>query len=161
MRVLIGCVCAVFMLIDLPREGNWIGGRWLFCFAHANIFHLMANMVCLSMLNVRWWWWLVGYAISIACTFLPCPIWSWSEMGFVTMPSCGLSGVLMAVIGMLWGRAIGRVGFAKWGNAVFKWVLLPVVVTGFLPNMNALMHLWSFIGGVLASCIMLSINKGD
>lgn len=146
-RLWIGLVCilSIFRGRVCFYDGCSLLERLLYCFSHANVFHLAANMICLYMVRVKSWDWGVCYLIGVLCTFLPCPVWSWGEMGFVNIPSCGLSGVLMAAIGILWGRSKARGKM----RLMMRYVILPVVLTGLLPNMNALVHLWCFSLGYI------------
>lgn len=143
-RLWIGLICILSMFFGRVcfHEGCALWERLLYCFSHANVFHLAANLICLRMIRIRAWEWLVCYAIGVVCTFLPSPVWSWTD-GFVDMPSCGLSGVLMAAIGILWGRSRARGKM----RLMAVYVLLPVVVAGLLPNINALVHIWCFTLG--------------
>ena len=119
----------------LPRYGfteTLDLNHWLYPFSHANIWHLLANIVCLWMirtdLNI-----LPSYIISVICSFIPC---------FLSEPTCGFSGVLFAMVGIAWGK-VHRFKDMVWRN---KWFLfLPLLI----PHVNALLHLYCMMLGYL------------
>jgi membrane associated rhomboid family serine protease len=106
--------------------------NWRYQLSHANIWHLLANIVCLWMvrtdLNL-----LPCYCISTVCSFLPC---------FVDEPTMGFSGMLFAMVGISWGR-VHRFKDMVWRN---KWFLfIPI----FIPHVNAMIHLYCMVMGYL------------
>ena len=138
---LVMSVCVVAFLF--PTVATTYDGEWwkhpASVVSHANIFHLMANMYCVWLMRFKADW-LTAFLIGIAATFLPSPVWSWKEMGFIMMPTCGLSGVILAAVAMEWAR----VGSFK---RMIKWVVLPILPFTFVPNINTPIHLYCiFIG---------------
>lgn len=107
-----------------------IGGHLLYSFGHANVWHLLANVVCLWMVGcpLRLGW---SYLVAVVCSFLPC---------FVGEATCGFSGMLFAMVGLSWGK-VGRFKDMLWRN---KWYL---VVPLFVPHVNGVLHLYCLLGG--------------
>lgn len=107
-------------------------GHVLYPLSHANVWHLMANILCLWMipcgLHLS-----VSYLIAVLCSFLPC---------FIGEATCGFSGVLFAIVGMSWGR-VKRFRDMLWRN---KWFL---IIPMFIPHVNALLHIYCLMGGYL------------
>jgi hypothetical protein len=107
--------------------------------SHANIFHLLANLYCVWLMKfpARW---LTAFVIGITATFVPAPVWSWGEMGFVLMPTCGLSGVILAAVAMEWARVGGL-------KKMMKYLVLPILPLTLIPNINTPIHLYCIAGG--------------
>ena len=107
-------------------------GHVLYPLSHANVWHLMANILCLWMipcgLHLS-----VSYLIAALCSFLPC---------FIGEATCGFSGVLFAIVGMSWGR-VKRFRDMLWRN---KWFL---IIPMFIPHVNALLHIYCLMAGYL------------
>lgn len=104
--------------------------HFLYPFSHANVFHLLGNVLCLWMfrcrLNI-----VLAYIIAVICSFIPC---------FTSEPTMGFSGVLFGIAGMSWGR-IGR-----FGDMCRK--CLPFLLLTFLvPHMNVFIHLYCLMFG--------------
>ncbi len=102
-----------------------------FALFHANVFHLAANAMTLSLLRPSWSDLLAGFIISFLASFL----------AVTPMPTIGFSGVLYAMIGMRTTLFRGRFTFPK---AWFSGFLLAGL---FLPNVNGLLHLLCFVAG--------------
>lgn len=100
--------------------------------SHANIFHLLANILCLWMIPCGLH---LGssYFVAVVCSFLPC---------FLGEPTCGFSGVLFAIVGMSWGR-VKQFREMLWKNK--WWLVIPI----FIPHVNALLHIWCLLGGFM------------
>lgn len=105
-------------------------GHIIYPLCHVNIFHLLANILCLCMIPCR----LrlpMSYLIAVVCSFVPC---------FIGEDTLGFSGVLFAIVGQSWGR-VGRFKDMMWKN---KWFLfIPI----FIPHVNALLHLYCLLLG--------------
>lgn len=104
----------------------------LYPLSHANIWHLLANILCLWMLRCRLHI-IVTYLIAVLCSFMPC---------FVSEPTMGYSGVLFAMVGISWG-SIHRFKDMVWRN---KWIL---IIPAFLPHINFMIHLYCLMAGYL------------
>lgn len=113
-------------------------GHLLYPFSHANVWHLLANLLCLWMITCRLHL-LAAFAVAVGCSFLPC---------FVCEPTMGFSGVLFAVLGMSWGR-VRRFKDMIWRN---KWFL---VVPLFLPHVNGVIHIYCLVVGYFVGWIGL------
>lgn len=146
MKLLVTIVLVVSYFV-LPKYGYHCGEySWcnvLYPFSHANVWHLGANILCLWMipcdLHI-----LISFLLAVLCSFLPC---------FVLEETMGFSGVLFAIVGISWG-SIHRFRDMIWKN---KWFL---VVTIFIPHVNAFIHLYCMLAGYLiGSCVHL--RKSD
>lgn len=99
---------------------------------HANVFHLLVNLVCLWSIRgkVRT---LPAFMVAVLASYLP---------QFCDEPTVGLSGWLFAVFGIMWGEYKHFLQMLK--------VCLPyVVLTILLPGINGWLHLWCLLLGYL------------
>lgn len=136
LATLLSGICLFFSPVGFTHDSG-IFSHLSFCFFHANVFHFLANIVFLWMMKfpLRL---VPAYAISFVCSYVPSPmLW-----GFCERPTCGLSGVLFASLGMAWGK------YGSFGK-MFKYTLLPVLLYGLIPNMNFLMHLYCTLLGYM------------
>ena len=96
----------IFPKYGFTFQGDFIG-HVLYPISHANIWHLLANVLCLWMLRCPLHIF-ITYTISILCSFLPsfCLIDSILNGSFYSLqqPTYGFSGVLFAMVGISWGR---------------------------------------------------------
>lgn len=143
-------IVSLFLVVwyfAMPRVGYvWDGGfgsHFLYSLSHANIFHLLANVVCFWMIPCELH---LFFAASVAflCSFLPC---------FILEPTSGFSGVLFAVVGMSWGR-VHRFKDMIWRNK--WWLIVPV----FIPHVNAFLHVYCLVLGYLVGCFV-PMRKSD
>lgn len=104
----------------------------LYPFFHANIFHLLGNLLALWMMKCKPYL-LISLAIAILCSFIP---------SFVTEPTMGFSGVLFAMVGISWGL-IGR--FKDMCKKCGPILLITLLV----PHMNAYIHAYCLLFGYL------------
>lgn len=113
--------------------------------SHANIFHLMANMYCVWLMRFKadWLW---AFAIGFIATFIPSPVWSWKEMGFTLMPTCGASGVILAAVAMRYAEASAF-------KMMLKWLVLPILPLTLVPNINTPLHIYCIIIGYFCKYI--------
>lgn len=113
------------------HEGFYNGCPWLnhiaYSFSHANIFHLAVNLIVL---------WSIKNKIQTVPALLIAIIASYLPM-YVSSPTVGLSGFLFAAFGIMWGKT-GRLL-----DAVKK-VMPFIIITMLIPNMNGLLHLYTF-----------------
>lgn len=106
--------------------------HFMYPFCHANVFHLLANILCLWMLSCPLYIF-VCYAIAVLCSFFPC---------FVSEDTMGCSGILFAIAGISWGRIHRFKGMCR--------KCLPfVLITFILPHVNALIHVYCLLLGYL------------
>lgn len=117
----------------------------LYPLSHANIWHLMANCLCLFMLRCPMHLF-VTYTIAVLCSFLPsfCLFDSIMQGGFHSLsePTYGFSGVLFAMVGISWGK-IHRLKDMMLRN---KWIL---IIPAFIPHINFLIHIYCLVAGYL------------
>lgn len=104
----------------------------LYPLSHANIWHLMANIVCLWMIPCELHLG-TSFLIAVLCSFLPC---------FTEEPTLGFSGVLFAIVGMSWGR-VRRFRDMVWRNKVF------LVIPFLIPHINAFIHVYCMVVGYI------------
>ena len=101
-----------------------------YSFQHANLFHMLANLFVLwgirQRMNVT-----SGYLIAVAASYLPM---------FTDKSTVGLSGLLFAMFGIMWGERGDVKGFLKAGMPV---ILIMMV----LPGINGLLHLYCYLIG--------------
>lgn len=139
-RITITFLLAVCYLF-LPKYGfvSPGGSLWehlLYPVCHANIFHLLCNLLCLWMLRCPLYLPLT-IPIALICSFLPC---------ISTEPTMGFSGVLFAIVGVSWGRSHKFLRMCKYN--------LPIIlITLLIPNVNALIHLYCMMAGYLAGLV--------
>lgn len=133
--ILVSLAYAFGLRIGYEPGGN-LAGHILYMLSHANVFHLMANLFCLWLLRGKLHA-LQSCAISIACSYLPC---------LCLGPTMGMSGFLMAEIGMRWGSASKLAGMCKA-------VLPALLLSGLLPNVNVMIHLYCLFVGYLVAVI--------
>lgn len=118
----------------------------LYGISHANVFHFIANIYCLWLIKIPLRW-VLGILISILVAYIPCPVWSWGDMAFVDIPTCGLSGFIICALGMAWGEK-ARIGLTM------KMFFLPIFLISLIPNMNLLLHMYCALGGWVVGLII-------
>lgn len=113
--------------------------------SHANIWHLLANCLCLFLLRCPLYIF-ITYSIAVVCSFLPSfSIYDIVTVPFVstgTEPTYGFSGVLFAMVGISWGK-IHRFKDMMVRN---KWIL---IIPAFIPHINFLIHIYCLLLGYL------------
>lgn len=157
-------------------DGHTIGTLWEHIFwplSHANIWHLAGNLWVL--------WWLKDerlyirecYVMSVLCSFVPVVPGLWEMIGDGenaagmhdgAVATCGFSGVLCGMIGVIWGRWIrkchdlacsqanGQKGRGSAGTYYWTFAkrVLPFVAVGFvIPHVNWSIHLYCLLAGVM------------
>lgn len=131
------------------RSGGFVAGdvsvlpHFTYSFEHANVWHLLANLLVLwsvrQRMNVA-----AGYAIAVAASWLP----MWTDRGTV-----GMSGLLFAVFGIMWGERGDWCGFLKAGMPV-------ILVMMAIPGINGLLHLYCYVAGFVVFKIKDVFLKG-
>lgn len=111
--------------------------HFFYPFSHANVFHLLANLVAL--LTFRKNVGVVAYISAVAASFLP--------MG--STATMGLSAVLFAHIGATWAYSAGFYPMCR--------RILPfAVLIGLLPRVNFFIHIYSlFLGYIIMYIVYL------
>lgn len=102
----------------------------LYPISHANIWHLLANIICLWMLPCRLHL-IATYSIAVLCSLIPC---------LTSEPTMGFSGILFAIVGISWGKT-KHFRNMMWKN---KWFL---IIPMFIPHVNAFIHLYCLLVG--------------
>ena len=133
MAISIVCIACSFWHIGF-YSGSPTINHIIYSVYHANIFHLLINLIVL---------WNIKNRIDMLHSFLVAIIASFLPM-YVNQPSMGLSGFLFAAFGIMWGNT-GR--FKEAAKKVMPFIL----VTMLLPNINGLLHLYCFCTGLRAS----------
>lgn len=115
------------------RSGGFVVGggsvlpHFTYSFEHANVWHMLANLLVLwsvrRRMNAA-----AGYAIAVAASWLP----MWTDR-----PTVGMSGLLFAVFGVMWGERGDFLGFIKAGMPV-------ILVMMAIPGINGLLHLYCY-----------------
>lgn len=110
--------------------------RLAYSFCHANIWHLAINIFVLWSIQGKLYV-IAPLAIAIYASTLPM---------CVTEPTMGLSGFLFAWFGIAWGRAK-----KPWQG--MKAILPYILITMLISNVNGLLHLYTFLLGLVFSYI--------
>lgn len=115
----------------------------MFAFFHANIFHLLANCLCVMQLRNIKGYLLEAYIISFVCSYMPqlSPLWS---LGIIS--SCGIigaSGILFAIVGMKYAQVSS---FSRMVSATAPFI----IVSALLPNIAWTFHVQCLIVGFLS-----------
>lgn len=125
--VVLTLLCAVGYWFDFTFGCNPWWMCFLYHFDHANIFHLALNLWALYQFKPRWKTCAVAYVVSSAAALFP--------FSSVALPTCGLSGFLMA--------AYAR-KYAEFRMPLWKPILVNMVFALF-PMFNWKIHLVSFL----------------
>ena len=129
--ILIAVVCVVAMF--LPKATFGEGCAWwsymLYHFSHANIYHLALNLWALYSFKPRWATCGVGFIASTLAAFIP--------FASMSVPTCGLSGFLMAA----YARKYAEYKLPLWKPIVANLVFV------FFPMFNWKIHILSFLIG--------------
>ena len=121
--------------ILLPQysfPGGGFVGHLLYPLSHANIWHLLANVLCLWLVRCDLHL-LTCWLLSVLCSYIP-SLTSEATMGF--------SGILFATVGMSWGMTGRFVEMLKKN----KWFL---IIPFAVPHVNAFIHIYCMLSGWL------------
>lgn len=129
-----------------PDWGYMSGSPWwthiTYNFAHANIFHLAANMLVAFLLlfnrNDKWWLWPVSFLVATACSFIIS----------TPKPTVGLSGMLFAYYGIIFLK-----DGAQW-KPLLQTVVYMAVSCLFVSRMAVGLHFICLFIGVLIGGFM-------
>ena len=103
-----------------------------YSFQHANIWHMLANLFVLwnikQKMNV-----VSGFLIAVAASFLPM---------FTDRSTVGMSGLLFAMFGIMWGERGDFKGCLKAGMPVILIMML-------IPDIKGLLHLYCYLVGYI------------
>lgn len=142
-KIIISLILVVFALafpkvgfLPLGCEGFSLKANILFPLCHANIFHLLCNLLCLFMMR-RPYYLVEGIIISFLCSLLP----EWTDT-----PIMGCSGILFAIIGIKYGR------LDRW-KELLKNTWLFFIITAFIPNVACLFHIYCILCGYIVGTL--------
>lgn len=125
------CMVGYWLNLTFGAEQPW----WMcffYHFDHANVFHLALNLWALYQFKPRWKTCAVAYAVSSLAALLP--------FSSVALPTCGLSGLLMA--------AYAR-KYAEFRLPIWKPIAANMLFA-FFPMFNWKIHLVSFLISYIA-----------
>lgn len=139
----------------LPKYGftsslSPLSSHLLYPFSHANIWHLLANILCLCLLRCPLHIF-ATYTIAVLCSFLPSfSLYSLlvGQGSALSEPTYGFSGVLFAIVGVAWGK-VGR--FREMLTKNFWFLFIPA----FIPHINFLIHLYCLLAGYALGHLVL------
>lgn len=125
----------------------------LFPFSHANIFHLACNLLAIWAIKWRTANIFPSIVIGFAASYMP-------TLSDYPQPTMGASGIIFAAIGIIWGGYFTREYFKNWVERnvevladnmrkFFLFVVLPMSIMLFLPNVNFALHLYALYLGML------------
>jgi hypothetical protein len=115
--------------------------RLLFHFSHANIYHLLINLIALFQFRPRWKTCFVAYIVSTSCAFIP--------VVSLSVPTLGLSGFIMAC----YARK-----YASWQMNPLYLIGINVILA-FLPNFNWRIHVVAFLISYAIWLVITRIKK--
>lgn len=130
----------IILFLVVPPIGftceSGVSPHLVYMFFHANVFHLLGNMLCLYLVTTNRFisvveHYTVAYLIAVASSWLSC----------MSVPTIGLSGFVFAIIGML-------TPFVYCTRNIII-IALSLALGFVIPNSNGLIHLWSFTFGFL------------
>lgn len=127
------------------RAGCTVRARLAYPLFHANVFHYAVNAWCLLTLvfgyGVPGWLLLVSYAVAVTAPAFGAAV-----------PTVGLSGVLYCLFGSLSFKVRRRWVWQAW------WVV--PLASGFLyPQVNARLHLYCYLCGVLIGLLNKPVRR--
>lgn len=103
----------------------------LYSFAHVNIWHLACNLMVL---------WMIKNKMAVAPAFIIAVIASYLPM-YGSSPTVGMSGMLFAMFGIMWGKINKRKEALRAG-------LPTIIITMLIPGVNGLLHLYCYLLGI-------------
>ena len=110
----------------------------LYHFSHANIFHLLGNLLALWLFRPRLSTVLIAYPIATLAALLDTLLLSiinYKLYIISPLPTCGLSALLFASFARY---------YVAWHKPIYP-ILIPIIITAFLPYINWHIHLLSFL----------------
>ena len=143
-KLLLTTLSVVLLTAGSRLEGFSAHGGLLphftYSFLHANVWHMAANLLVLwgvrQRMNVA-----VGYVIAVAASWMP----MWADK-----PTVGMSGMLFAMFGIMWGKTGRWKEYLKAGMPVILIMML-------IPNVNGLLHLYCYILGFVFSFLRFKV----
>lgn len=137
-------ILSLFFIYDgggaSPQSG--LLPHFTYIFMHANIWHMITNLFVLWSVRQKMNVWM-GYLIAVGASWLP----MWTDK-----PTVGMSGMLFAMFGVMWGERGDWKGFIKAGMPV-------ILVMMVIPGINGLIHLYCYVIGFVFLFIRRRINR--
>jgi membrane associated rhomboid family serine protease len=103
----------------------------LYSFVHVNLWHLACNLMVL---------WMIRNKMAVPPAFAIAVIASYLPM-YVGSPTAGMSGMLFAMFGVMWGKTNKR-------KAALRAGLPTIIITMLIPGVNGLLHLYCYLLGI-------------
>ena len=122
----LACLIGYFLPQHAFTQDNISSANFLYHFSHANIFHLLVNLLALWQFRPRWGTCFVAYVISSIASCLP--------FASLSIPTCGLSAFLFACYAR---------NFVAWHRSWYTLALIQFALA-LIPNVNWRIHLISF-----------------
>lgn len=140
---------SIFGIGNSPEYGIYsdcpVGNRMLFSFFHANIFHAAVNAWALISIvfnyNISIGKLTAAYTIAVLFPTSLFPAYSF-------IPTLGLSAVCFALMGISFYQVYRKVYYLLW---CFFFIGFGFV----LPNINAAIHLYSYVAGLIVGAVMV------
>lgn len=130
----------LFITLFLPKITTTAGflplePHFLYSFFHANIFHLLGNVLCLYLLRGKIHL-LEAYLVAVAVSFIPVP-----QLPFTSqLGVCGFSAFLFAEVGIRFGKVNM---FGRMVRATLPFFILSV----FIPYLATAIHVYALLLG--------------
>lgn len=142
--------------LPLGHGGFDITHNILFPLSHANVFHLICNILCLWQIRSVSRWVTPAVIISFLASFLPVLTLSFAtdlisicsgavlSEPTIVQPTMGFSGILFAILGL-------QYGFYDKGRQMLRNTWFFFLITAFIPNIAVLFHIYciamAFVAG--------------
>lgn len=132
-------------VIGITTHTPWMN-RLTYSFFHVSIWHCLINLWCyfqiLYIYNPSWRIILLSYLVAV---FVP-------DFALVATPTVGLSAMCYSLLGCITFYVYRKVYF-------ISWMSFYILIGFFLPNVNAMIHLYAYCVGSLYSLITAPICK--
>ena len=121
---------------------------------HANVFHLLGNLFCFYLLRRHWRLFPSAFIIAIIASQLPVILWNWQSLSLYipTEPTKGLSGVVFATIGILYGKSLLTPHSSL---LTFYKPLTFALIGSLIPHIDWCLHTYSLCIGFVIGTIKL------
>lgn len=145
---IVQCIGGIDTDIYGLKEGCTLSARLTYSFLHANALHLIANAWCLlslvfqyNMSNRQ-----IVYAFLIA-VFCPVDLFRW------TIPTVGLSAMCFALFGIMSFNVKKKIYY---NSCIVSFIIIGL----FVPNVNAWIHLYSYVAGLIVGFLNAPLFNG-
>lgn len=134
----------------------------LFPLSHANIFHLLCNMLAFAYIrgNLHF---IPALIINFLASFLPV-IYIYGDPAL----TCGFSGIIFAILGAKWGAYFYHTYIEHYDPTNLRtnlrrfslYIILPIAISVLIPNINWSLHLYTLIMGIFYGVIYKLLKNG-